>query len=308
MITNIKKWAVLTASTALFFSCTTMQLIGPTSYSGFQYTGQLKKSEMSTGIYGTMNKNFRTYDDEVVYDKDGNVLKEKQTEYLDWTGKNDRFIVWETEYKMLGGQRIPARVLCNGVPFVTVDYTIVTSKSTGAVGQDMNRRQFTQLVKPFMAQPQLTNWNIDPSTFSVPFRSDNKFVKQVEKWSRDLGFYTEQAVTLGFDNIVLTGFSYSYEKLAEGLAKSNYRGETTSMQYLSRNSVVDFKYEWTPVADKLCQTKLSFDGALYGRKTKFLAEMTYNAAGQRTKEVWTTWDYTKEKPTPVVLFEQNLSY
>src|SRR5574344_945196 len=88
-----------------------------------------------------------TYEDEFVYDAAGNVIKHKQTEYYDAQGGKPEFVVWETEFKVIGGKVLPYRVSVNGVAYIEVDYEILNANAAkGEVKQSSVNRYFVQNV------------------------------------------------------------------------------------------------------------------------------------------------------------------
>jgi hypothetical protein len=306
MFKRIFALAALAALALLVSSCVTWRYNGPTDHVDYRIPEKLKSSTQSSAVKEGNDFTLSTYDEEFTYDEKGNILKVKQTEYIDRISTEKKFIVWETESKVIGGNLVPYRVTANGVPFLEVTYDILTVAGNGAVVEDIAERSFTRVQSSFFTKPIYENWGIALSNYSVGFRADDRFVKEVRRFDPDRGSYLENALTLGFDNIVLKSFHFSREKLAEGIAKS-YTGFNLASAMFTKMSVginVDYSYEWQVIADRICQTKLTY----LSLTLKLEVTEEYNTAGKRIKETWVASNPGTPDQPPVKLFEQILTY
>lgn len=288
------------------FSCTSVRYLGPTNHVDYRAADNVKTSRQMAAVKSGENSQVSTYDEEYTYDAKGNLLKVKMTEYFDLLSKYKNFVVWETESKVLGGKVVPYRMSVNGVPFVEVDYELLTVAGNGLVGEDIPERNFTRILNSMWTGASIEEWTIAIDNYSVGFQADGRLVKEMDAFSSYQGFYQYNVLTLGYDNIVLTRFRYSYEKLAEGINKSftgyNYQSDMLKKMYRGIN--VEYGYEWKVIADRICQTKMSYQS----KTIKFNVSEEYNASGKRVKELWTIVDPREKDMIPLKIFEQVLTY
>jgi hypothetical protein len=298
--------AAVLAAALMSFSCMSTKYYGPTDYVSFRSVDKVKTSSQVSALKEGTSPMVSTYDDEFTYDDKGNLIKFKQTEYIDRLAKDKKFIVWETESKVMGGNAVPYRVSANGVPFLEVEYDLLTVQGNGAVVEDITERTFLRIASSFLTGTDYEPWGIALGNYDVPFKLDGKFVKEVRRFSPYSGVYYENVLTLGYDNIVLKRFHYSREKLAEGLAKSytGYNYQSEMAKKLTKGINVDYTYEWKAIADRICQTKMTY----LSMTLKLEAAEDYDTAGKRIKETWMLADPREKTPVPLKVFEQTLTY
>ncbi len=284
---------------------------GQSRYVSYSPDGKVKSVKQSALLSG--EKVQSTYDDEYVYDDKGNMIKHKQTDYFESSDPTKpQFVVWETEYRVVSGTPLPIKVSANGVPYIELEYELLSTGAKGKITQGISNRTFTQNIQEFTDSTTLY-WNISLGEFPVDFESDGKFIVTKSSYNYYAGFYDQRVLTLGYDNIALKKYSYSHEKLAEGVSKS-YSGGLDGLQARNvaneyKGSSFSFDYNWQVINDKICQTKAVFSQVFKGRSLYFVADVEYNKAGQRTKETWNvaaSKDEFAKKATTV--FVQNLDY
>ena len=302
----ISKIAVVLAAILATVSCVSANYIGPMDYVTFRSDDKVRTSTQTSALKDNKSPLSSTYDDEYTYDDKGNVIKIKQTEYIERLAKDKKFIVWETESKVIGGNPVPYRVSANGVPFMEIEYQLLTAQGNGVVKEDIFQRNLMRVISSFISGTKYQTWSIALQNYEVPFKVDDKFVKEVRRFDPDEGVYYENALTLGYDNIVLTRFHYSREKLMEGIAKSytGYNYQSEMAKKLTKGNNVDYTYEWKAIADRICQIKMTY----LSMELKFEATEDYDASGRRIKETWMVSDPREQEQTPVQIFEQSLSY
>src|SRR5512145_1214274 len=146
---------VVLATVLVASSCATSQFVGPTDFVSFRADDTMKSSFQSSALKQDAKEPLvNTYDQECVYDAKGNLVKLKLTEYIDRLGKDKKFIVWETEYKVVGGFAVPASVSANGVAFLEVEYESLVVPGAGAIRSDISKRSFNWYYKASpIAQP-----------------------------------------------------------------------------------------------------------------------------------------------------------
>jgi hypothetical protein len=180
--------------------------------------GNAKSATISANV-GSNPTLKSTFDDEYVYDTAGNVVKHKQTEYFNFDSKEPSFVVWETEFKVVNGSPLPFRQSVNGVVYVEIEYDVLASQNKGKVTQGTSNRRF-------VVQQQLGfdkvffSWYPNLDHFPVGFKDDGKFVVAQRTFNNYSGWNDENVLTLGFDNVVLKHYLYSYSKMVEGFNKS----------------------------------------------------------------------------------------
>ena len=276
---------------------------GPSDYVEYPYDGKAVSSTTSSYV-GTNPKIQPTYEDEFVYDTAGNLVKHKQTEYFNYDSATPAYVVWETEYKVVGGVVLPYRQTVNDEVYVQIDYDQLTSQNKGAVQQGTLDRSFSVEYKQLF-KTYFVNWSPELSRLPIDFPADGKYVVSKSHANYYQGFYTDNVLTPGYDNIVLKHYSYSYSNLVSGFNKSFQWGLFHDDSRNFRDTNTEFNFEWKAVAKGIAQTKATFVQTEYGSTMNFEADAEYNDAGQRTHEVWTAF---QDKGTPVKLFEQTLKY
>jgi len=302
----------LVAAAMLLTSCSTTYF-GPRGYVAADSPTKAKSTEQRSSVTGENGVVVPTFDEEFVYDDKGNIIKEKQTEYVDPSSADKKFILWETEYKSFGGMIVPATISVNGVVFVEIEWDLLTTKHDGPVTQDLTR-SFSRYYQNLLLGNTFGSWRVDLDRYPVAFRSDNKLVKQIQ---RVIGGYidTDNYLTLGYGNIVLKRFSYSYEKLSMGVAKTyasfaGYGYASGILEQMNKGNSVEFSYTWQQIGDKICQTSANYKSKIGEVNIDFKAEVEYNASGDRTKETWLLADENSvgKSEKPLKIFEQVLKY
>ena len=305
---------LITAALALLSGCATT-FVGPQGYVAYRQDGKIKNSKQSAlGVDGKEIQS--TYEDEFVYDDAGNMLKHKQTEYFG-TGKT-KFVVYETNFKVVGGVTLPTTVSVNGTVYMNVDYELLSaSTAKGEITQGSVTRYFTQIYRHFLSTAtDNVRWNIDLAEYPVDFEADGKFVVNHSSFSPYYGFDKDHVLTLGYDNVVLKRYSYSYADFTAGFKKSFTNSFEASMYEQQtkfwKNSSYSFDYDWAVNGGKICQTKVAFSRTVGTFKVYFEDSMEYDKAGGLTSEIWSvanaplTGATTKEKP--VVVYKQEIAY
>ncbi len=289
-------------------SCATTGFVGPDDFVSFRADDAMKTSFQTSALMDDPKAPLvNTYDQECTYDEKGNLVKLKLTEYVDLKSKDKKFIVWETEYKVVGGFAVPASVSVNGVAFLEVEYESLVVPGSGAIRSDISKRSFNWKYQSSpLSAPYYFDRTISLENYTVQFRADDKFVKKTTYYGTNGYFYDDNTLTLGWDNLALKRFFYSQEKLAEGFAKtySGYNSASAMFQKMSKGINATYSYDWKVIAGKICQTKMVYEA----KTLKLEANMEFNANGQRTKESWILSDPSDAKKAPRTIFEQNLSY
>lgn len=300
-----------TACAVILSGCATT-FSGPMNYVGYSSDGKAKRGNQSSLVTpkGALQS---TFDDEYVYDDKGNMLKHKQTEYFSFDTAEQKYVVRETEFKVVGGVVLPTRVSINGTVYIEVDYELLQTNSKGVVKQTSASRNFTQNYFNYGSlRYEPVQWFIDLDEYSVDFEADGNFVVRNRVYSPYYGFSNENILTLGFDNIVLKHYSYSDAKRIEGFQKSYPEGANSNLANYSRavrNSNYSFDYEWAVINGKICQKKTTFNRSVMGMSVLFVADMTFNEAGQHTSEIWTAAQSADaEKHKPVVVYKRTFEF
>ena len=308
-MTVINKISAIALSIVLLvfmFGCTTF--MGPTNFVEYKIDKGLKKSEQSSLYENSFDKYF---EDEYTYDDKGNVIKVKSTVYFDKESAKDRkYIVYETEWVVIGDNVLPSKVSCNGEVYCEIQWDIMDSKNKGSITQDIYSKFYIQKDQ-VLTSVSYKRWYADLDDYPIPFLSDGKFIKNIKGYTVFYQYTEKNVLTLGYDNIVLKRYFYSYDKLRQGQAKTYPAGslKNTLIASLSKNSDVEFNYDWNVVADKLCLNKILFTAKFPDRleSSKFEIGIKYNEKGQRTEEEWTVIEPdNKDKRTTV--FKQTLQY
>jgi len=288
----------------IFVSCTTFT--GPVDFVEYKIPKGAKRSEQSSLINNKLDK---YYDEEFIYDEKGNLIKLKQIEYIEAEKSDRKFIVWETEWKVYGDAVVPSRVSCNGVEFCTVEWQLLNCQSKGEIKQDIKSRYYTKKSGIIFADYEF--WRVDLKEYSVPiFMSDDKFVKSEDKFNY-WGKSSSNVLSMGYNNIALSHYNFSYNKLVSGMAKtySAYSYTHYRLSNFSEKAEVDFKFNWKVVADTPCLGQMKYSANMIGHESDFTVLFDYNEKGHRKSEEWIvnnkTFNGTVE---PVSIFKQVLSY
>ncbi|MBN2738566.1 MAG: hypothetical protein JXR70_16410 [Spirochaetales bacterium] len=294
----------------LLASCSTVNYMGPRDFVSFHYDDNIKSSEQKTLDYEKETL-VTSYDHEFTYDAEGHLLKIKKTEYFDRTSDNPQFAVWETEWKVIGDKVVPFQASVNGEVYCILKYDLLDVDNNGVIKSDIAAAFYYKFEQSFFKGNSREFWEVSLENYPVPFKSDSEFVKTIEIFNYYSGYKDRNVLNLGFDNIILTSYKYSYDKLYRGIAKSlPYQSvERARMENLAINEDVDFNLTWKSIADKPCVENLSF---IAKDEDKIQAEMKvimdYNSNGNRINEKWLVIDNSKKEPQEITVFEQTLSY
>lgn len=301
----IKGFILLAIILLLFTGCVSYS--GPDGYVPFNTNEPIASSTQSANLFkGDLTT---TYDDEFVYDAEGRMIKHRQTEYFNSTAKDQNFVIWETEYQVVGGVVLPYRVMVNDVVYIEIDYKLLSTDATGPVKQTTKSRSLTETVKEGFFKSYNIHRGFNLSDYPVDFESDGDFIVKEWVYNRYRGYLKKSILTLGKDNIVLTHYSYSYEKFFEGFKKSYAGGVPFYIR--NRESVYDgnnftFDYEWDVINGKICQKKMEFIRNSDFYNIAFIAEMEYNEAGNQTHETWSSSKSPEEEKE--IVFESSFEY
>jgi len=311
MVKNMVKVALALIATLMIVSCTTYSYFGPQSYVSSSTSAKPKSIEQKSVLYATPDEMANTYDEEYIYDAEGKVSKFRQTEYFGHASiDGKKFISWETSYKTISGYTVPESVSVNGEVFMEITYEVLNAKASGKIVQDITERRVFVNSSSYLYGDTSSLWYADLDAYSVPFDADGKFVTQLTSYGR-YGSDTNNYLTLGQDNIVLKHFSFSQEKLSEGISKSysdNGFFNPSRIRDSFKGKSVNFDYTWQVLGGKICQTKEVFISGENDEDVTFTADIEYNEAGNRTAETWSVIAKGDSKEEPVVVFQQNLKY
>jgi len=303
---TLMRTLVLVSLVLFATGCTTVSYSAGRSYVGFATDGvksvqQTKKTSFSDDAL------YSTYDDEFVYDEDGNVIKHIQTQYFDNGAKYDEYVV---VYQKIGGNILPESVAINGVVYMEVEYDILSADHEGKIKEASSTPEIAQNFRNYILfVNQNINWNIDIENFDVPFRSDGKFVSTEESLSFYTGLSMDKVLTLGYDNIVIKRFYHSPSKYRAGYNLS-VDSLSSEMEEIiddeSRNTT--FTFEWDVVAGEIVQKGMTLKENMRGDYLEFFIERDYDNSGRRISEIWNVIDSESKSGEPVMLFEQKLNY
>ncbi len=282
---------------------------GPTGYVGYETEGKAIQSSNQSALKFGESAPSNTFDDEFVYDSKGNLLNHKQTVYFNSSEDQKNFIIWETQYKLLGTALVPSKLLVNDEAYLELEYEILPVQNKGLVLQPTKNRRFTSQEYNLILGTLVYNWDISLGNYPVAFASDERFVIET-----GIGHNAENILSLGFDNVVLKKYDFSDAKFALGVNKSypNGLGLLNSYGRLANSllgSKISFEYEWKVIAGQICQIKTIYQRT-YKNTTdiEFVASAVFNDAGKRISEEWTAVDKVSSDKTPVTVFKQTLSY
>ena len=287
-------------------ACVSTRYIGPLGHVDYRNTEQVKTSRQYTYPGRGSEELVNTYDEEYTYDGNGKLLKIKVTEYIDLQSDEKKYIVWETESRIIGGTPVPFRVTANGIPFLEVEYELLKTAGSGEIMSDISEKNFTRIASmPLMGSSQ-DNWNITLSNYTVGFRPDDKFVKTVRRYYKYGTSELENVLTLGFDNVVLKEFKFSHEKMADGIAKTftGYHYGSQMLKRLFSGNNVSYAYEWEVIGGRVCQKKMTYTS----KTLTLVADEEYDSTGRRTKEIWSVSNPEDKKDKSRKIFEQVITY
>jgi hypothetical protein len=294
-----------------FLGCATTRFVPANDYVAFYSDEAIKSSEQSIAGFSQNYELLPSYEDQFFYDSEGNLIRTIQTEYLEFEGETPQFVEWDVSYAKIGDQIVPKSIAANGIVFLEVDYEIFTVEQEGILLLETETPKVViNRIDPWSGTINQL-WTMGLEAYPVSFRIDDKFVIEEEIFSPLSGYFNNRVLSYGYNNIAITRFFFSYEKLSEGINDSfiKYNPNTASMVAALQDSEVEFFINWDVTADKLVQTRLEVIGSIQANKIHFLAEREFNSAGQRTYEVWNVQDQELiETEGFLTIFEQRLTY
>ncbi len=290
---------ILAAATLLlvFTGCVTTYS-ARRGYVGFS-TDDVKSSQQSMKTSLTDEEVFSTYDDEFVYDEDGDVIKHIQTQYFDNGNKYDEYVV---VYQKIDGTILPKSVSINGIVYMEVEYEILSSDHEGRISEYTSTPKIRQ-EKQIMFSRIPINWDIDIDNFDVPFRSDDHFVSTEEKYAFYTGLSLDKVLTIGYNNIVLKSFYHSPTKYNAGynISLSNSTSSNGDSPEFFENFTYSttFTYDWDVIAGKIVQTGMELKESNFGDLVTFEIEREFDDLGRRITELWKIDDSTLKNDEPI---------
>ena len=283
--------------------CTTSRYNTAEGYEGFSAAGARSVQQMKKSSYRS-DMLYSTYDDEFVYNEEGEVIRHIQISYYDKGEKSDRY---EVVYQKLGGVILPQSVSINGVLYMEVEYDLLPVEHQGDIASCMTIPSFYQLIKtPFSSEE--IQWSIDIDNFEVPFRYDGKFVTSDRDFSFYDGFSSEKSLSPGFDNIVLTRFFYSGSEFLKGYKRSEKLAKDGAKPFdIEKSSYSSFIFSWEAIDRKICQTSALLDESNGEDTIHFRLNREFDPQGRPTSEKWTIQDSISNE-LPVVVYNQQINY
>ncbi|MBB6480380.1 hypothetical protein [Spirochaeta isovalerica] len=310
---NAKAWAVLAAVIVLATSCTSTRYTARSGYVGFTEDGAVTVQQMKKTSLGE-DTLYPTFDDEFEYDENGNVMKHIQTKYFD---NGEKYDEWVVEYQKIGETTLPKSVSINGIVYLEVEYEILESDHEGKIYPLAGTPNFVQnnggnfLMALFVGSQPIIEWDLDLENFEVPFRNDNRFVTKEESFGIYTGLSVDKVLSLGYDNIVIKKFYYSYDKFNYGFNLSIADSQPGMMKgdgEMKDEYNVSFVYDWNVAGGKIIQNGMTFTRNHPKGYMKFFTEREFDSTGRRTSEIWKLNDSVTYVEEPVVLFQQTLTY
>ena len=309
MKTTLMKLLVITSLILFTAGCSTVSYTANSNYVGFSEDGVKSVQQKKKTSYTDDALN-STYDDEFVYDDEGDIIKHIQTSYFDNGDKYDEYIV---QYQKIGGTVLPQSVSVNGVVYMEVEYEILSADHEGKITEFTSSPLFNQ-IKPNidLIRFKFTDYikyTMDIDVFDVPFRADNRFVSTEEKYAFYSGLSLDKVLTIGYDNIVLKSFYYSPSKFDIGYDLS--LDTDSALEMISEEDDVrntTFTYEWDVVAGKIIQKSMIIKENYSKDYLVFFINREFDQSGRRVSEEWNVNDSISNTEEPVVLFSQKLTY
>ena len=299
---KITLWTALVAVLG-FVSCNSYR--GPYGYIGY-YSDDVKTSKqfygssLTTGLTGT-------FDDEFTYDEKGNVIEHVQVQYLD---EGKKFVEYRVNYQSIGEYVLPKSIAVNGIEYMNVEYDLININREGPIAEYTSSPIYYEEIKNFGSETNI-EWSVDIDNFDVPFRKDGKFVTNEANLGIFGGLSLDKALTLGYDNVVLTRFYYSQSAFQAGYQLTFNKDANVDPEKI-HNTSVTFDFVWEVIGETLVQKGMTFDqgfdSAYVVNDRTFSISREFDDRGRRTKEVWTLLDDDINKGVPFVVFTQDLTY
>lgn len=287
--------------------CTSITYSAGPSYVGFYSDGAKTVKQTKKTSYDN-DEMMRTYDDEFIYDEEGNVIKQIQTQYFDEANKFDEYVI---TYQKIGGVVLPESAAINGVVYMEIEYDLLPVEHEGKIPMYTSIPVFYRQINNYLLFEQdFDKWTMDLGNFDVPFAIDGKYVEAEESYDFYSGFDNDSVLTTGYNNILLQKFHYSRAKFEEGY----YKTTDPMFAYLSglemtENKSTTFNFGWDVKADKLIQTGVEVVETLNDDLTmNFIIKREFDDSARLISEVWTVADTKNGMDEIKTLYKQELSY
>ncbi|HAK45782.1 MAG TPA: hypothetical protein DCO79_07685 [Spirochaeta sp.] len=301
---------LVSAATLLAVGCTSIDYSASPDYVGF-YTDGAKSVKQTKKTDYKSDELYQTFDDEFVYDQDGNVIKHIQTQYTkDMNGRID-FNEYVITYQRIGDVVLPESAALNGVVYLEVEYDLLPVDNEGDIPEYTSVPVFyRKLFNLLLFQPMYETWTMDLGNFDVPFSIDGKFVESDNSFDYYTGFDNDSVLTTGYGNILLQRFYYSREKYREG---ADLYDDSALAGFFGMKSMISeettFIFNWEVKADKLIEMGVEvverFQNDLV---MNFEIEREFDTAARLVNEIWTVFDSRKGEEDIKTLYTQELSY
>lgn len=292
------KKIILTGLTVLlaltFIGCTTVTYSTHSGYVGFVSDDGVKTVKQEKNLSGEVLNS--TYDDEFIYDEDGDLKQHIQTEYYN---NGSDYITWEVYYQKINGVVLPLQVAVNGQVYMSMEYELMETDNEGLITPYTSSPSFYRHVSTPLLDSSSSKWTIDIERFDVPFKADGKYVIRKEKYNYYTGLSSDKVLSLGYDNIVLKSFTYSSSKRLKGI----YEGE-----YPVSDRETSFTFEWDVVGGKLIQPQMTLKETATEEFMHFFVKREFDEQGRRISEQWTAKDSENNSEEEVMIFNQELTY
>ena len=304
----MKRKITLFLSVALILAvtgCTTISYSAKPTYVGFSSSGVKSVQQVKKTSYGS-DVLVKTFDDEFIYDDEGDIIKHTQTQYFDDGEKFDEYVI---TYQKIGGVLLPKSAAINGIVYMEADYDLLPVDNEGKIPEYSSIPSFCRSVKDYvMLDSYSDSWTMDIGNFDVPFRVDGRYVESENKFNYYSGFDKDNVITAGYDNILLQRFYYSNTKFKAGYNISLGKDAPSEEDLVDEgHNNTTFLFEWGVVADKLVQKKVTVVENFPSLKMTFSVDRDFDQAARITGERWSVFD-SEKNTEPVVLFEQTLAY
>ena len=276
------------------------------TYVGFASDGVKTVQQTKKTKYDSREM-FKTFDDEFVYDEEGNVIKHIQTQYFEDAKKFDEY---EITYQKIGGVVLPKSAAINGVVYMEVEYDLMPVEHEGKIPEYTSIPVFYRKITNLLAfEPNYVKWSMDMGNFDVPFRIDEKFVESEESFDFYSGFDNDHVLTTGYDKILLQKFFYSRDKFHEGY-NLTLDSAVSFLNMFSEKEINNtaFLFDWDVKAGKLIQTNVHVVETSSKMTMTFNIDREFDESARLTSEKWTVSDTKQRSDDPITLFEQKLTY
>ncbi|MDC7227251.1 MAG: hypothetical protein PQJ61_10870 [Spirochaetales bacterium] len=299
---------IIVAAVALITTgCSSIDYMARPSYVGFYSEGAKSVKQTKKTDYKS-DELVQTFDDEFVYDEDGNIIKHTQTQYHQGTLGFDEFVM---TYQKIGGVVLPESAAVNGVVYMEVEYDLLPVDHEGRIPEYTSVPvYYRKLFNIMMLQPMQDRWTMDIENFDMPFRVDGKYIVSEESFDYYYGFDSDSVLTTGYDNILLQRFYFSNAKLDEGLGIPS-SSISTGLFGINRmiSEETTFNFKWDVKADKLIHDGVEvIEVFRSGLVMNFNVEREFDSQARLTSEEWTVYDSKHGEEKMKTLYRQELAY